>query len=207
MQLYDDEGRKLPTKVLYNDKEEGEVLVLLENTNNKVRVEGNTEYTLKISRNTVDDKGNALGTDTTITFKTLNQSVNTMISMGMMVVMFGGIMFISARSAKKAVEEEKKRQEKVNPYKESKKTGKSVEEIVEKDQKKKAKEAEKAAKKAAKEAEEYDDYEEDVNKYRVSRRRSAGKAGSKYVAAKKAAAEAKKAQNAKKTANNKKKKK
>ena len=54
--------------------------------------------------------------------------------------------------------------------------------------------------------EDYDDYEEDVNKYRVSRRRSAGKVGSKYVAAKKAAAEAKKAQNAKKTAKNKKKK-
>ena len=205
-QLYDNTGKKLPTKVLYNDKKEGEVLVLLENKNNEIRVEGNTEYTLKISRNTVDDKGNALGTDTTVTFKTLNQSVNTMISMGMMVVMFGGIMLISAKSAKKAAEDEMKKQEKVNPYKEAKKTGKSVEEIVEKDQKKKAKEADKAAKKAAKEASEYDDYEEDVNKYRVSRRRSAGKAGSKYVAAKKAAAEAKKAQNAKKTANNKKKK-
>ena len=53
-----------------------------------------------------------------------------MISMGMMVVMFGGIMIISARSAKKAAEEEFKKQDKVNPYKESKKTGKSVEEIV-----------------------------------------------------------------------------
>ena len=205
-QLYDDEGRKLPTRVLYNDKVEGEVLVLLDTNNRNIKVEGNTEYALKISRNTTDDAGNTLGADQIIRFKTLNQSVNTMISMGMMVVMFGGIMVISARSAKKAAEEVKK-QEKVNPYKESKKTGKSVEEIVEKDQKKKAKEAEKAAKKAAKEAEEYDDYEEDINKYRVSRRRSAGKAGSKYVAAKKAAAEAKKAQNAKKTANNKKKKK
>ncbi len=205
-QLYDENGRKLPTRVLYNDKKDGEVLVLLENKNNTVKVTGNTEYTLKISRNTVDDKGNALGKDQVVTFKTLNQNVNTMISMGMMVVMFGGIMVLSARSAKKAAEEEFKKQEKVNPYKESKKTGKSVEEIVEKDQKKKAKEAEKAAKKAAKEADNYDDYEDDINKYRVSRRRSAGKAGSKYVAAQKAAAEAKKAQNAKKTAKNKKKK-
>ena len=195
-QLYDDEGRKLPTRVLYNDKVEGEVLVLLDTNNRNIKVEGNTEYALKISRNTTDDAGNTLGADQIIRFKTLNQSVNTMISMGMMVVMFGGIMVISARSAKKAAEEEFKKQEKVNPYKESKKTGKSVEEIVEKDQKKKAKEADL-----------YDDYEEDINTYRVSRRRSAGKAGSKYVAAKKAAAEAKKAQNAKKTANNKKKKK
>ena len=205
-QLYDENGHKLPTKVLYNDKVEGEVLVLLDTNSNNVKAESNTEYTLKISRNTVDDKGNALGADQTVTFKTLNQSINTMVSMGMMVVMFGGIMVVSAKAAKKAAEEEMKKQDKVNPYKESKKTGKSVEEIVEKDQKKKAKEAEKAAKKAAKEAEEYDDYEEDINKYRVSRRRSAGKAGSKYVAAQKAAAEAKKAQNAKKTAKNKKKK-
>ena len=205
-QLYDENGHMLPTKVLYNDKVEGEVLVLLDTNSNNVKAESNTEYTLKISRNTVDDKGNVLGADQTVTFKTLNQSVNTMVSMGMMVVMFGGIMVISAKSAKKAAEEEMKKQDKVNPYKESKKTGKSVEEIVEKDQKKKAKEAEKAAKKAAKEAEAYEDYEEGINKYRVSRRRSAGKAGSKYVAAQKAAAEAKKAQNAKKTAKNKKKK-
>lgn len=205
-QLYDDEGRKLPTRVLYNDKVEGEVLVLLDTNSRNVKVEGNTEYALKISRNTIDDVGNTLGADQIIRFKTLNQSVNTMISMGMMVVMFGGIMIISARSAKKAAEEEFKKQDKVNPYKESKKTGKSVEEIVEKDQKKKAKEAEKAAKKAAKEADLYDDYEEEINTYRVSRRRSAGKAGSKYVVARKAAAEAKKAQNAKKTAKNKKKK-
>ena len=205
-QLYDDEGNKLPTRVLYNNKKEGEVLVLLYNPKNEIKVEGNTEYTLKISGKTVADSGNTLGADQTVTFKTLNQSVNTMISMGMMVVMFGGIMVISARSAKKAAEEEVKKQDKVNPYKEAKKTGKSVEEIVEKDQKKKAKEAEKAAKKAAKEADSDDDYEEDINKYRVSCRRSAGKAGSKYVAAQKVAAEAKRAQNAKKTAKNKKKK-
>lgn len=206
-QLYDDEGRKLPTRVLYNEKEEGEVLVLLENKNNAVQVKGNTEYTLKISKNTVDDKGNVLGEDKVIKFKTLNQSVNTMISMGMMVVMFGGIMVVSARAAKKEAETQKKEATKVNPYKESKRTGKSVEEIVEKDQKKKAKEAQKAAKKAAKEASEDDYYEEEVNKYRVSSRRSAYKAGSKYAAARKAEAEAKKAQNAKKTASSKKKKK
>lgn len=206
-QLYDEEGKKLPTRVLYNHKEEGVVLVLLDTENNNAKAESNTEYTLKISKDTVDDEGNVLGEDKTVTFRTLNQSVNTMISMGMMVVMFGGIMVISAKSAKKMAEEELKKQEKVNPYKEAKKTGKSVEEIVEKDQKRKAKEAAKAAKKAAAEAEYYDDDEDDINTYRVSRRHSAGKAGSKYVAAKKAeAAEAKKAQNAKKTANNKKKK-
>ena len=203
-QLLDSEGNKLPTRVLYNAKEEGEVLVLLDNRKNDVKVEGNSEYKLVISADTVADSGNTLGKEVTVTFKTLNQSVNTMISMGMMVVMFGGIMIISSKSAKKAAEEMKK-EEKVNPYKEAKKTGKSVEEIVEKDQKKKAKSAKKAAAKAAKEAEEVYYEEEDINKYRVSCRRSAGKAGSKYVAAQKAAAEAKKAQNAKKAAAKKKK--
>ena len=205
-QLYDEDGNKLPTRVLYNDKEEGVVLVLLDNPDNEIRVEGNKQYKLVISGSTVADSGATLGADKVISFKTLNQNVNTMISMGMMVVMFGGIMLVSAKAAKKEVETAKK-EAKVNPYKESKKTGKSVEEIVEKDQKKKAKEAQKAAKKAAKKAED-DDYEEDdANKYRVSSKRSAYAAGSKYAAAKKAEAEAKKAQNAKKTANSKKKKK
>ena len=204
-QLYDSEGKKIPTRTLYGSSEEGVVLVLLD-TSKGVKAKSNSEYTVKISGDLVDDNGNKLGKDQEITFKTLNETVNTWISMGMMVVMFGGIMLVSAKAAKKEVEATKK-EAKVNPYKESKKTGKSVEEIVEKDQKKKAKEAQKAAKKAAKKAED-DDYEEDdANKYRVSSKRSAYAAGSKYAAAKKAEAEAKKAQNAKKTANSKKKKK
>lgn len=185
-QLYDDEGNKLPTRVLYSDKEKGVVLVLLDNTGeDKVTVKGNTEYTLKVSGDLVDDKGNTLGKDREITFKTLNQSTNVMISMGMMVLMFGGMIIVSSRSAKKAAEEYKK-EEKVNPYKEAKKTGKSVEEIVEKDQKKKAKKAEKAAKEAEDEYVEEDDYE-DINRYKVSRRHSASEAGSNYVAKKREA--------------------
>lgn len=207
-QLYDDEGSKLPTRVLYSDKEKGVVLVLLDNTGKKkVTVKGNTEYTLKISGDLVDDKGNTLGKDREITFKTLNQNTNMMISMGMMVVMFGGMFVITSRSAKKATEEVK-REEKVNPYKEAKKTGKSVEEIVEKDKKKKAKEAAKAAKEAAEN--ETDDYDEDddINKYRVSRRHSASEAGCRYVAKKKEAAQKAKAKSSKnKTASKGKKKK
>lgn len=206
-QLYDSNGNKLPTRTLYNSKEEGVVLVLLDtNSEKKVKVESNSEYTLKISGQLVDDEGNSLGKDREITFKTLNQSVNTMISMGMMVVMFGGMMLVSIKTAKKAVEEEKKRQEKVNPYKEAKKTGKSVEEIVEKDQKRKAKEAEKAARKAAREAEE-EEYEEEKNTYKVKVRRSASDAGSKYVNQRRAVAEQERAEAAKRKAAAKKKKK
>ena len=50
-QLYDEDGKKLPTKVLYNDKVEGEVLVLLDTNSKTAQAESNTEYTLKVSRN------------------------------------------------------------------------------------------------------------------------------------------------------------
>lgn len=208
-QLYDGEGEKLPTRVLYNDKEEGVVLVLLDtNKDKKIKVEGNTEYTLKISGEVVSDSGNTLGKDTEVSFKTLNQGTNTMISMGMMVLMIGGMVVITTRSAKKAAEDEhRRREDKVNPYKEAKKTGKSVEEIVEKDQKKKAKAAKEAAKAAEKKAQEEDEYEDDddVNKYRVARRHSASEAGSKYVEAKKKA-RAQKAKNYKNSSKKKRKK-
>jgi hypothetical protein len=189
--LYDEENNELPIKVLYNDNEHGVVLVLLDTaSDDTIRVKSNSEYTLKISGNVIDDQGNSLGKDTSISFKTLNQSTNTWISMGMMVVMFGGMIVVSSRAARKNAEEEKKKDEKVNPYKEAKKTGKSVEEIVEKDQKRK----EKLALKEARQAEEEDYYyeEEDINRYKVKKRHSASQGGSKYVAKKKAmAAEAK----------------
>lgn len=209
-QLYDSKGKKLPTKVLYNEKEKGVVLVLLDTKKDKkVRVESNSEYTLKISGDVVSDEGNTLGKDQKISFKTLNQGTNTMISMGMMVIMIGSMIVITTRSARKAGEEEtRKREEKVNPYKEAKKTGKSVEEIVERDRKKKekaAKEAAKAAEKKAMEEAEYED-DDDVNKYKVARRRPASAAGSKYVAQVKKKAAEKRAKNAKNTSKKKKKK-
>ena len=182
-QLYDSEGKALPTRVLYNSNEQGVVLVLLDtNAEDTPTVASNSEYTLKISGELVDDNGNQLGQDQEITFRTLNQTTNTIISVVMMVGMFAIMMIATSRAAKKRVEEEKKKQDKVNPYKEAKKTGKSVEEIVEKDQKKTAREAEKAARKAAEE-------EEDSENFRVKRRHSASEAGSKYVAERRAAAE------------------
>lgn len=199
--LYDEKGKALPTRVLYPEKEEGVVLVLLDVTKDSdkdgkadARAESNTAYKLMISKDLVDDKGNVLGKEETVTFKTLNQSVNMWISMGMMVVMFGGMILISFRSAKKtAAEEVKKREEKVNPYKEAKRTGKSVEEIVEKDQKDKAKKAAKEAARAAKE-EQYEWI--DINTYRVKRPRPIAEAGSTYITGRKAEAEARKAEEA-----------
>ena len=194
--LYDPEGKELPIKVLYPDKEDGVVLVLLDSTADAdgdgradVTVQGNSEYKLTISKDLVDDEGNVLGTDQTVTFRTLNQNANTTISMLMMVFMFGGMMVYSFKSAKKANEEaRKKKDEKVNPYKEAKRTGKSVEEIVEKDQKEKARKAAREAAKAAKEE------WIDINTYRVKRPRPISEGGGRYITGRKAIAEAKKAE-------------
>ena len=172
-----------------------EVIVANDEEGKTITGKGNSEYTLKVSGNIRDDKGNTLGQDTEIKFTTLNQSANTMINMVMMFVMFGAIMVISMKGAKKEAQKQQqtRKDDKVNPYKEAKRTGKSVEEIVEQDQKNKAKQAEKAARKAAKEADDYDDYiEEGV--YRVKGPRPIAAAGGKYITGRKAIAEAKKAE-------------
>ncbi len=200
-QLVDPEGKSLPLMVLYVPKEDvteegvkGIILVLLDNTaDSSVKVESNTEYTLKISKDLTADDGSTLGADQSITFRTMNQQANTLVNILMMVVMYGGIMVFTMRSMKKTAKEEAERQreEKVNPYKEAKRTGKSVEEIVEKDQREKAKRAAKLAKKA--EAEE-DDEEEDDGNYHVKGPRPISAAGAKYKTGRKALAEAKKAE-------------
>ena len=204
IQFIGPEGEKLPTRVLYSTKEKGVVLVIVDNDKEGkiITGEGNSEYTLKISGSFKDDKGNTLGQDKTIKFTTLNQKVNTMVNMLLMFVMFGGIMVISMRGAKKEAERQQNaaKNEKVNPYKEAKRTGKSVEEIVERDQRNKAKQAEKAAKKAAKEAEEAEDYDDYIEEgvYRVKGPRPIAAAGGKYITGRKAAAEAKKSKGKKK---------
>ena len=194
VKLYDPDGNVLPTQVLYSTQEPGVVLVLFDKNNaGDATIQQKTEYTFKLSGDFTDDAGNTLGTEQTVSFTTLNQNANMWINMGMMAVMFGGMMIMTAKSAKKQVEEErKKREDKVNPYKEAKKTGKSVEEIVEKDQKDKAKRAEKAAKKAAAlgELDDDDDYYDDGN-YHVKAPRPISAAGGKYKTGRKALYEAK----------------
>ena len=182
--LLDEQGKKLPTQVLYSVQEPGVVLVLFDNTKqtDDIKINQNEEYTFKISKDFRDDNGNTLGKEETISFKTLNQSANMAINM----------MIMTARNAKKKGEQQNQKEEKVNPYKEAKKTGKSVEEIVEKDQKEKAKRAAKAAKKAAAE-EDDDDYYDDGN-YHVKGPRPIAAAGGRYITGRKAIAEEKKAE-------------
>lgn len=195
VKLYDEEGNVLPTQVLYSTQEPGVVLVLFDNSSadKDVKIEQSSTYTFKLSADFTDDNGNTLGKEESVSFKTLNQNANMWINMAMMLAIFGGMMIITAKNAKKKEEENgKTKEEKVNPYKEAKKTGKSVEEIVERDQKEKEKRAAKAAKKAAAEEGE-DDYYDD-GKYHVKGPRPISAAGGKYITGRKAIAEAKKAE-------------
>lgn len=195
-QLIDADGNVLPTLVLYSPKETGVVMVLfdpnvenLDSNGKQITIQGNKEYTLKISGDLKDDQGNTLGKDTTVKFTTINQTRNSMVSMGLMIVLYAGIIGFSLRSAKKTAEKQAK-EAKVNPYKEAKRTGKSVEEIVEKEQKKK----EKMEKKALEDEDEDDDDEEEEDyleegHYRVKTRRTVASAGSTYITGRKAEAE------------------
>ena len=146
--IYDEDGKAIPVQILFSDEENGLVLVLADIDKGFV-AKNNSDYKLVVSGELVDNDGDVLGADKTITFKTYNQRVNNMVNMVMMMVMFGGIMVLSLRqnNVKKEEEEPEVPKEAFNPYKEAKRTGKTVEEVKEEQAKKEAKEAKKKARK------------------------------------------------------------
>ena len=145
---FDEDGKKVPTLVLFSDKNDGLVLVIADIDQGFV-AKNNAEYTLKIEEGLVDNDGNELAQAQTITFRTYNQKVNNMVNMGMMFFMFGGIMFFTIRQNNKKEEEQVKEEPKeaFNPYREAKRTGKSVEEVMAEQAKKEEKLAKKRARK------------------------------------------------------------
>ena len=148
--IVDEDGEQVPIKVLFSDKNDGLVLVVAYDDNGFI-AKNNEEYKLTIDADLVDNDGNVLGQEKTITFRTYNQRINNMVNMGMMFVMFGGIMVLSIRQNNKKEEEEQEKKnepkEAFNPYKEAKKTGKSVEEVMAEQAKKEEKLAKKRARK------------------------------------------------------------
>lgn len=151
--IVDAEGEIVPVKVLFSEKNDGLVLVLAD-TDKGFTAKNNEEYTLTVDAGVIDNDGNALETAQVIKFKTYNQRVNNMVNMGMMFVMFGGIMVLTLRqnNNKKEEEEEKNapKEAAFNPYKEAKRTGKSIEEVKAEQAKKEEKQAKKRARKAKK---------------------------------------------------------
>lgn len=153
--IVDEDGEVVPTQVLFSEKNDGLVLVL-SNLDQEYKVKNNAEYKLTIDAGLVDNEGNTMDQAKTISFKTYNQKVNTMVNMAMMFVMFGGLMFFTMRQNLKNEEEtpeETPKEAAFNPYKEAKRTGKSVEEIQAAQAKKEAKAAKKKARKGKAEEE------------------------------------------------------
>lgn len=152
--IYDEDGKVVPTKILFSDKNDGLVLVLAD-PDEGFTAKNNSEYKLVIDEGVVDNDGNVLGKEQTVTFKTYNQRVNNIVNMAMMFIMFGGIMFISVRQQNNQKEEEESKKDApkeaaFNPYKEAKKSGKSLEEVKAEQAKKEEKEAKKKARKKKK---------------------------------------------------------
>lgn len=197
--ITDADGTELPLLVLYDPKNHDVMMILFDYNTEKtdadgkpLRVKGDTEYTLTISGDLMADNGDTLGQDQTITFKTINQTRNSAISMFMMLILYAGIIFFTMRNSKKKAEENKANgYDPVNPYKEAKRTGKSVEEIVEKENRKKEKAAIKAARAAEEDEDDDDDYEPYVPEghYRVKTLRTVASGGSTYITGRRAAAE------------------
>lgn len=147
--IVDADGENVPIRVLFNSRS-NEILVVAYSEKGFV-AKNNEEYTLTIDAGLVDNDGNTLDQAQKITFRTYNQKVNNLVNMGMMVVMFGGIMVITLRQNSRKEEEEKKDEPKevFNPYREAKRTGKSVEEVRAEQAKKDAKLRKKRARRAA----------------------------------------------------------
>ena len=148
IKLVDAEGKTVPCEILYSSDNGKMMLVVADTVDSKYKVLNNAEYKLTIGAGFTDNDGNALGKDEVITFKTYNQKMNNFVNMGMMLVMFGGLFLVSARSNNKREEEKEAEQpeEIFNPYKEAKRTGKTVDEVKAEHEK----ELEKKAKKRAK---------------------------------------------------------
>ncbi|MCI7145392.1 MAG: Ig-like domain-containing protein [Clostridiales bacterium] len=185
VKMVDSEGTRIPVKVYYSDEEEGLILIAADNFDNKDKqIKGNEEYTLTVGGKFTATDGTTLGKKARLEYKTLNQQRSTAVYFVLMLVMMGGMIFFTMKSAKKEAEKEAKAaQEHVNPYKEAKRTGKSVEEIVEKEQKKKLKKEEEEAKRREYreqlEAEVLEKMRKESNK-RVSAPKSISTAGSSY---------------------------
>ena len=151
VKIVDPNGKEIPIKVMSSKADKGLLLVLGDSNNKKFKVENNAKYKLVISENLMDDQGDRLGKETTLSFTTFNQRLNMMINMGMMFLIFGGITVMTIRNANQQQEKKNKKDEKeevaFNPYHEAKRTGKTVEEVIAENKKKEEKAAKKAKRK------------------------------------------------------------
>ncbi|MGI6751642.1 MAG: Ig-like domain-containing protein [Anaerovoracaceae bacterium] len=105
-------------------------------------LEAGTQYTLLVDKGLQSSTGDTLAEPITFVFGTRDINKDARINMTMMLVMLGGMVVFSVWDTRRRLRKEQGKDtedEKINPYKEAKKTGKSVEEIVAKAEKEKEK--------------------------------------------------------------------
>lgn len=150
--IVDEEGNAIEFEPLYNEVKYPNEVWLQINT----VLEQNTKYKVTVFQGMVSDRGNTLDEDLELNFATRDTDKDSKGYMMLMFVMVGGMMVFTVVDARRKVKKEtaqKKTDSKVNPYKESKRTGKSVEDIVAKTDKQKQQKAKKRKRLEAKEAE------------------------------------------------------
>lgn len=172
--ITDQEGKPISVDTLYNpDKYPNEIWLQLSET-----LTADTDYTLKIDGGLISSQGNTLDGPIVLSFSTRDTSADSSGYMALLAVMVVGMIAFTAwntrREAKKNAGETQD-EDKINPYKEARRTGKSVEEIVAQMEKEKAK---KNKGKAGTAGRELDDGQEDrEGVYRVKERRPISAAG------------------------------
>lgn len=135
--ITDKKGNKIGYKALHNSKRYPNDIWL--QITEDLKPEG--IYNLKISGSLVSSNGKTLGSDKNIEFGVRNTKTDTSGYMVLMVLMIGGMaVFTYLETKRKMKKQMEKGDDKVNPYKEAKKTGRSVEEIVAEQEKQRARE-------------------------------------------------------------------
>lgn len=116
-QVLDAEGKEQSIMVLEQENEPERINLLFEN-----ELQQNAEYKIVIDGSFTDEEGNQLGEDVTISFKTKNTKTESLVTTGLMILMFVVIIFITIKEqAKQQTEQQDSKDKKVNPYKEAKK--------------------------------------------------------------------------------------
>lgn len=134
--IVDEEGNAIDFEPLYNETKYPNEVWLQINT----VLEQNTGYKVTVLEGMVSDSGNTLDENFVLNFATRNTDKDSKGYMVLMFVMVAGMMVFTVLDTKRKMKKEtaqKPTDNKVNPYKESKRTGKAVEDIVAKTEKQK----------------------------------------------------------------------
>lgn len=149
----DADGKKVDFEIYYNSKDPKNINLL---ATKDLKTE--TDYTVTISGDLVDDSGKILGADETLKFST-RKPPSSVTYILLMAAMMGVMMFMTIRDQKKAMQEDEVKNQTIsiqtNPYKLAKEKGITVEEaqkLIAAEREKLQKKIEKAEKNAKKNA-------------------------------------------------------